>query len=131
MKNTWYSKDLKPYAQELRRNKNMTPQERKLWYHFLKDLPFPVKRQKIIGSYIADFYIPSGKLVIELDGSQHYTEEGKEYDSERDQYMHSLGITVLRYSNSDLTGNFAGVCENILAHLPSPHGEGVEKIKRG
>ncbi len=124
MKNTWYSKELKPYAQELRKNRNMTPQERKLWYHLLRDLPFPVKRQKIIGSYIADFYIPAAKLVIELDGSQHYTEEGKEYDTERDQYMQALGITVLRYSNSDLSRNFAGVCENILSYLPSPHGEG-------
>ena len=108
----WYKKDLKPHAQELR--KNMTKEERKLWYDFLKSFPAIVKRQKIIGGYIADFYIPSAKLVIELDGSQHYTEEGKEYDKERDEYMRSAGITVLRYSNSDINYNFSGVCEDIL-----------------
>ena len=119
MKNNWYSKNLKPYAQELRKNRNMTPQERKLWYHFLKELPFPVKRQKINGGYIADFYVPSAKLVIELDGSQHYSEEGLEYDAERDQYMRSLGLTVLRYSNADLSRNYEAVCDDIRNHLPS------------
>ncbi|MBQ6366547.1 MAG: endonuclease domain-containing protein [Oscillospiraceae bacterium] len=111
MKNTWYSKNLKPYAQQLR--KDMTKEERKLWYDFLKTFPFIVKRQKIIGGYIADFYIPSCKTVIELDGSQHYTDEGKEYDLERNNYMISAGITVLRYSNADINQNFSGVCEDI------------------
>ena len=114
---TWYTKELKPHAQELRRN--MTKEERKLWYDFLKTLSVSVKRQKIIGGYIADFYIPSDKLVIELDGSQHFSEEGKDYDAERDAYMASLGITVLRYSNAEISGNFSGVCEDILKHLSS------------
>ncbi len=96
----------------------MTVQEKKLWYQFLKDLPVTVKRQKIIGRYIADFYIPSAKLVIELDGSQHYSEEGKEYDTQRDEYMTSLGITVLRYTNTEITKNFGAVCENIQRYLP-------------
>ena len=124
MNNSWYSKNLKPFAQELRKNRNMTPQERKLWYHFLRDLPFTVKRQKIIGGYIADFYISKANLVIELDGSQHYEEAGLEYDKERDAYMKSLGLTVLRYSNTDLSRNFEAVCDDIRTHLPSPHGEG-------
>ena len=129
---TWYTKELKPHAQELRRN--MTKEERRLWYDFLKPLTVSVKRQKIIGSYIADFYIPSDKIVIELDGSQHYSDEGKDYDAERDAFMTSLGITVLRYSNADISENFTSVCEDILAHIkfsdtcsnrkmPSPHGE--------
>ena len=124
MRNLWYSKELKPYAQELRKNKNMTRQERMLWYHLLRSLPVIVKRQKIIGGYIADFYIPSAKTVIELDGSQHYSNEGIEYDKERDEYMKSLGLTVLRYSNLEVDNNFSGVCEDILSHIPSPHGEG-------
>ena len=124
MKNSWYSKNLKPYAQELRKNRTMTPQEKQLWYHFLKDLPFTVKRQKIIGGYIADFYIPFAKIVIELDGSQHYTEEGCEYDAERNGYMESLGITVLRYSNSDVDQNFSGVCEDIRSHYLPLMGKG-------
>ena len=122
MNNSWYSKNLKPFAQKLRKNRNMTPQERKLWYHFLRDLPFTVKRQKIIGGYIADFYISKAKLVIELDGSQHYEEAGLEYDKERDTYMKSLGLKVLRYSNTDLSRNFESVCEDIRTHLPSPQG---------
>ncbi len=129
MEKTWYTKELKPHAQELRRN--MTKEERRLWYDFLRNLQITVKRQRIIGSYIADFYIPSEKLVIELDGSQHYSEEGTEYDRERDDYMKSLGLTVLRYSNSDISGNFNGVCEDILLRLtqkkPSPGGEGVSE----
>ncbi len=119
MKNSWYTKELKPYAQELRKNETMTPQEKQLWYHFLKNLPFTVKRQKIFGGYIADFYIPSAKIVIELDGSQHYSEEGLEYDQERNEYMESLGITVLRYSNADVDKNFDAVCEDIRSkYLP-------------
>ena len=116
MEKTWYTKELKPHAQDLRRN--MTKEERRLWYDFLKNLQITAKRQRIIGSYIADFYIPSEKLVIELDGSQHYSEEGTEYGRVRDDYMKSLGLTVLRYSNSDISNNFKGVCEDILSHLP-------------
>lgn len=128
MDNSWYSKPLKPYAQELRRN--MTPEEKHLWYDFLKSLDVTVKRQKIIGPYIADFYVPKAKLVIELDGSQHFTAEGHEYDEERNRYMKSCGITVVRYSNLDVSNHFSEVCEDISriikANLsPSPHGEGA------
>ena len=111
----WYNKNLKPNAQALRRE--MTKEERRLWYDFLKGLPVTVKRQKIIGRYIADFYIPSKMLVIELDGSQQYEEERLEYDKERDAYMKSLGLKVLRYSNTDVNKNFAAVCEDILSNL--------------
>ena len=85
-----------------------------------------VHRQKVIGNYIVDFYIAQEKLVIELDGSQHYEDKGKEQDAVRDTYLSSLGIQVLRYSNLDVMRNFQGVCEDIWHHLqkPSPLGEG-------
>ncbi|MBE5783647.1 MAG: endonuclease domain-containing protein [Clostridiales bacterium] len=98
--------------------KNMTKEERHLWYDFLKDCPFTVNRQKVIGHYIVDFYCAQGKLVIELDGSQHYEEEGEKADMIRDAYLRSLGLTVLRYSNLEIKQNFEGVCMDILAHVP-------------
>ena len=76
---------LKPYAQRLRRD--MTKEERHLWYDFLKSLPVTTKRQMVIGSYIVDFYIASAKLVIELDGSQHYEEQGVISNQERDSFL--------------------------------------------
>ena len=96
---------------------NMTKEERHLWYDFLKTIPVTVKRQKPIGPYIVDFYIASADLVIELDGSQHYEEQGKEYDAKRDSYFSSLGIIVLRYSNLDINRNFESVCQDILRYL--------------
>ena len=102
-------------ARELR--KNMTPQERRLWYDFLCSLPIPVKRQKVIGNCIVDFYIPAAKLIIELDGSQHYETEGILSDSRRDQYFNQQGYTVLRYSNADINTWFSAVCEDILRRI--------------
>ena len=98
---------------------NMTKEERLLWYDFLKGLPVMVHRQKVIGSYIVDFYIAEHNIVIELDGSQHFSQQGKQNDSVRDHYMNSLGLTVLRYSNADISYNFPGVCQDILNHLNS------------
>ena len=106
--------------------KNMTKEERHLWYDFLKTLPTTVHRQKVIGKYIVDFYIAEAKLVIELDGSQHFEVEGKRTDAQRDAYLQALGLTVLRYANSDVNRNFNGVCEDIWNRLkcsekkPSP-----------
>ena len=118
---------LTPNARKLRRE--MTKEERHLWYDFLKPLPVMVHRQKVIGSYIVDFYIAEAKLVIELDGSQHYENQGLAADAARDHYLRSVGLTVLRYSNLDVNRNFSGVCQDILNHLPankpSPRGEGV------
>ena len=107
---------LRQNAQLLRRN--MTREERHLWYDFLKTLPRTVHRQKVIGPYIVDFYCAAAKLVIELDGEQHYTSSGKAADSQRDAYLRSLGLTVVRYSNLDIQQNFEGVCTDILQHLP-------------
>lgn len=98
----------------------MTPEEKHLWYDFLKNLPVTVNRQKVMGNYIADFYCASAKIIIELDGSQHYSAENKLYDKERDDFFKSLGINVLRYSNLELNNNFEGVCADIMKHIP-PH----------
>lgn len=117
-----------PYLRENARTlrKNMTKQERKLWYEFLKTLPITVKRQELIGRYIADFYIPSAKIAIELDDSQHFEDEGLAYDRERDRFFAARGIQVLRYPNNEVTQNFSGVCENILLHLDQRTKETIE-----
>ena len=113
---------LRGNAQKLRRE--MTKEERRLWYDFLKQLPLTVNRQKVIGHYIVDFYCASAKLVIELDGSQHYESEGTTSDQERDYALNQLGITVVRYSNSDIDRNFDGVCADLLRRLQLP---GIEE----
>ena len=95
----------------------MTKQERHLWYDFLKNLPVTFNRQKVIGNYIVDFYCASAKLIIELDGSQHYEDKGIEVDKKRDNCFKELGLRVLRYSNEDVNRNFRGVCEDVLRHL--------------
>ena len=97
--------------------KNMTKEERHLWYDFLKGLPFTVNRQKVLGSYIADFFIASKKLVIELDGSQHFQGEGPAHDRERDEWFTTNGITVLRYTNLQINREFDAVCRDITRHL--------------
>ena len=106
---------LRKNAQELRRG--MTKEERRLWYDFLKQLPVTVNRQKVIGNYIVDFYCASAKLVIELDGSQHYESEGVISDRERDQVLNEMGISVVRYANNEVNGNFEGVCKDILRRM--------------
>ena len=97
--------------------KNMTKEEKHLWYDFLKKLDITVNRQKVIGDYIVDFCISSAKLVIELDGSQHYEPDSKEYDKQRDEFLQSQGYTVLRFLNRDVNNNFEGVCLQIKKHL--------------
>ena len=114
MNNTSNSK-LTGNAKTLR--KNMTKEERHLWYDFLKTLPITVNRQKVIGNYIVDLYIATVKLVIELDGSQHYEDRGIENDTKRDEFLNNLGIEVLRYSNLDVNQRFESVCQDILNHI--------------
>ena len=111
----YYAPHLRKYARDLR--KNMTKEERKLWYEFFKGLSVTVKRQERVGRYIADFYIPAARLAIELDGSQHFEEDGPEYDRKRDAFFSERGISVLRYPNNEINQNFPGVCEDILQHL--------------
>ena len=115
MANTTYNKALKPYAQKLRRE--MTPEEKRLWYQFLHQLPCRAKRQQIISTFIVDFYIPSAGIVIEIDGSQHYEQEAQARDQERDAALDRLGLLVLRYSNSDINLRFRDVCADILLHI--------------
>ena len=110
-----YNKSLVHNAQLLR--KGMTPEEKHLWYDFLKKLPMTVNRQKNIGNYIVDFYISGRQVVIEIDGSQHGEPEHRQADIERDRDLTLLGITVLRYTNKDINCRFNTVCEDILKHL--------------
>jgi len=115
MPNTTYNKALKPCAQKLRRE--MTPEEKHLWYQFFKPQGIKAKRQQIIKTFIVDFYIPSVRLVVEIDGSQHDEQEARKRSHERDAALDRLGIYVLRYSNSDINLRFRDVCEDILLHI--------------
>ena len=119
-----YNRKLTENSQNLR--KNMTPEEKHLWYDFLKKLPITVNRQKSIGNYIVDFYISSANLVIEIDGAQHEMEENKDADRKRDEYLNNLGIKVLRYSNVSINKNFNLVCDDIIMEL----GSNASEIKR-
>lgn len=106
---------LTPYSQKLR--KQMTKEERHLWYDFFKKLDITVNRQKVVGNYILDFYIAKYRLAVEIDGTQHFESIGKEKDIIRDKYLKDLGVTVLRYSNYDVNTEFESVCNDILKHF--------------
>ena len=112
-----YNKDLKQHSRELR--KNMTDAERFLWAKIrgkqLKEYQF--YRQQIIGNYIVDFYCPKAKIVLELDGGQHYNLAGKEKDRERDNYMKNQGVKVLRFSDREVFENIDGILETIWNYL--------------
>ena len=110
-----YNKNLVSNARDLR--KNMTPEEKHLWYDFLKRLPCNVRRQHNIGNYIVDFYIAEKKIVIEIDGAHHWEYEHRKTDEIRDRELISFGITVLRYSNDNIRNNFLGVTTDILKNL--------------
>ncbi|MBQ5800920.1 MAG: DUF559 domain-containing protein [Clostridia bacterium] len=110
-----YNGKLVSNARALR--KEMTPEEKHLWYDFLKFLPITVHRQHNIESYIVDFYIASKRVVIELDGIQHNTEENKKADEKRDRALAKWGIKVLRYSNKAINSNFQGVMQDVLDNL--------------
>ena len=98
-------------AQNLRRN--MTKEEKRLWYEYLHDYPYRFRRQVTCGHFILDFYCAAAKVAIELDGSQHYMPEGQQYDRERTAYLEGLGIQVIRFSNADVLQNLHGVCQMI------------------
>ena len=93
--------------------KNMTQEERRLWYSFLRAYPIRFRRQEIIGDYIADFYCSAASLVLELDGSQHYEPAGIAHDRERTAFFERCGLMVFRISNRDVNQNFRSVCEQI------------------
>ena len=102
---------LLPNARTLR--KEMTPQERHLWYDFLRSYPVKFYKQRIIGPYIVDFYCASAKLVVEINGSQHYDEQGLAYDAKRTEFLVELGLKVLCFSNAEVNTQFQAVCEAI------------------
>ena len=110
-----YNSDLRDQARALRRS--MTPQEKHLWFDFLRSQPVRFRRQRPIGPYIADFYCPSAKLVIELDGHSHYTDAGRLYDARRTEYFESLGLKVIRFPDHDVEKNFDRVCRHIGVEL--------------
>ena len=112
-KNMTIPKDNSQLENARRLRSEMTPHERKLWYLFLRKYPVKVYKQRIIGRFIVDFYCASAKLVIELDGSQHYEPQGMAYDSERSAFLTALGLEVLRFSNRDVDMDFRGVCTQI------------------
>ena len=102
---------LRELSRELR--KNMTPEENKLWYQFLRNYDIHFSRQRVIGNYIVDFYCRNAKLAVEIDGSQHYIPDSIEYDKKRTEYLESCGIKVLRFLNKDIDRNFENSCAYI------------------
>jgi len=113
-----YNRQLKDNSRKLRAD--MTKEERRLWFDFLCRQEIKFYRQKIIGRYIVDFYCPQKKVVIEIDGSQHFDTAGVETDRTRDEYLNGLGITVLRYNNREVNTNFDGDCSDIRNKLGLP-----------
>ncbi len=107
-------------ARELRRE--MTRQERRLWFDFLRGCPEKFYRQRVIGPYIVDFYCSRAALVIEIDGSQHYEPRGVEHDAERTRYLESQGLKVIRFTNTDVDTRFPAVCDAIIHELSRPNG---------
>ena len=103
--------DMLDVARRLRRE--MTPQEQRLWYVFLRKYPVKFYKQRIIESFIVDFYCADARLVIELDGSQHYTEQGKAYDEQRTAILEQYGVQVLRFTNLDVDRHLDAVCAQI------------------
>lgn len=119
-----YDRDITGIAQTLR--KNATPEEGKLWQLYLRRYPIQFRRQKPMGRYVLDFYCGKAKLAIELDGGQHFSEEGLAADQNRTAYLESLGIQVLRFTNDDVNKRLNDVCRAIdaavKARLSTPDG---------
>ena len=106
-----YNKNNIPFARQLR--KNMTKEERHLWYDFLRTYPHKFIRQKTIGRYIVDFYCAEAQLIVELDGSQHFYDEHIKTDAERTAYLEKYGLRVIRIPNNEVCARFDRVCEYI------------------
>ncbi|MBR2422834.1 MAG: endonuclease domain-containing protein [Oscillospiraceae bacterium] len=108
-----HNRQLVPLAKQLR--KEMTKEERHLWYDFLRSYPVRFSRQKVLGKYIADFYSAEAKMVIELDGSQHYEPDNIQKDNERTEFLKGYGLKIIRIPNNEVAQNFREVCEYIDA----------------
>jgi very-short-patch-repair endonuclease len=114
-RNFLYKKGHVERARELRRA--MTPAERKLWFEFLRYQKPRFYSQRAIGKFIADFYCAKAKLVIELDGELHSTQQGQAYDEERSAFLEGLEVSVVRFTNLEIIQNFEGVCNAIIKSL--------------
>ena len=117
-----YNKNNITLARNLR--KNATPQENHLWYDFLSKYEIRFQRQKAIDNFIADFYCHKAKLIIEIDGLQHYTDEGIEKDEFRTEVLEGYDLRVIRFTNRQIDKNFRGVCEYIDAVIQASLREG-------
>ena len=106
-----HNKQLVPLAKKLR--EEMTKEERHLWYDYLRTYPVRFSRQKVLGRYVVDFYSAEAKIVIELDGSQHYEEDNIQADSVRTAFLEGYGLKIIRIPNNEVSKNFCGVCEYI------------------
>ena len=130
-----YKATLTSRARELRRD--ATKQENHLWYEYLRGFRPRFARQRIIGSYILDFYCGTTKLAVELDGSQHFEPDAMEYDKTRTRFLESLGIQVMRFTNIDVDSSFEGVCitianqVNALLGHPPPSADGTPFVSEG
>ena len=119
--------NLSDRAKDLR--KNMTKQEKHLWYDFLSKHEVRWYKQRVIDNYIVDFYCSRAKLVIELDGSQHYTKDGTEYDNERTNVLREYGIEVIRFSNNEIDTCFDGVCLKIEEIVKKRLSDFIQSVK--
>ena len=113
------------HARNNRKQRNATRQEGVLWHCYLKNCPINFSRQYRIDNYIVDFYAPSIKLAIELDGGQHYEEDGMEYDRRRTKRLNDLGVTVLRFTNPDVDRHLRRTVEQIVAEIENLTGKSV------
>ena len=135
MQDKLYNAALTSRARELR--KNATKQENRLWYEYLRDFRPRFTRQRIVGSYIIDFYCGAVKVAVELDGSQHYEAAAIEYDNSRTRFLESLGIRVIRFTNIDVDKNFDYVCNSITNQVyavlgqPPPSADGTPFVREG
>ena len=111
-----YNKNLVPRAKALR--KNMTLAERKIWYDYLRNFSYRVYRQRPIDNFIVDFYCPKLKLVIEIDGDSHSSENAQKYDRERTKILAGYGLKVIRFNNEEVLHNLAGVVTLIEGTIP-------------
>ena len=113
-----YTRKLIPRAREMRAN--MTEPEKRMWYQCLKQLPHRFRRQRPFGPYIVDFYCASHKLVIEIDGESHASDEAQDYDADRTVYLQSLGLQVVRFNNREVMDNLEGVYARLVEVLGPP-----------
>ena len=92
---------------------NMTKEEKHLWYDYLRKCPVRFSRQKVLGKYIADFYSAEAKIVIELDGAQHFEKENRIYDEKRTEFLEKYDLKIIRIPNGEINTNFEGICRYI------------------